>query len=92
MTLLGLAILAVLEAVVYRMRIRAAVGASPAASALWVAALGALRIAFVQLGVSAAIGGEWWGAVLLVYVVPAAVVDYAIGFSQRSAERREPCE
>jgi uncharacterized protein (DUF983 family) len=73
LTLVLLAAVAVLEAVVYQNRYRATHG-TPVAAGLWTFAVCVLRVAFVAMGVSAAMSGEHWLGVVLAYAVPAAIV------------------
>jgi len=71
-----LAIVGTAEAVVYQARYRATHG-TPIEAAGWTFAVCVLRVAFVSLGVSAALANQWAVAVLA-YAVPAAVVTSAV--------------
>lgn len=72
MTIPLLAVVGSVEAVVYQGRYRATHG-SPLAAGLWTLAVCILRVAFVGLGVSAAMKDQW-AAAAAAYAVPAAAV------------------
>ena len=62
------------EAVVYWFRYRCGDGHAAWWVALWTFMVCALRVAFVALGVSAAMSGMHWAVAVAAYAVPAAVV------------------
>lgn len=72
MTLLLLAIVGSVEAVVYQGRYRATHG-TPMAVGLWTLAVCVLRVLFVGLGVGAIMGGA---GLVACYAVPAALTTY----------------
>lgn len=72
MTLLSLAIVGSVEAVVYQGRYRATHG-TPLAAGLWTLAVCALRVLFIVFGVSAMLKGDAIAA-MLAYALPAACV------------------
>lgn len=75
MTLLLLAVVGSVEAVVYQGRYRATHG-TPMAVGLWTLAVCVLRVLFVGLGVGAIMGGAGLVAAVACYAVPAALTTY----------------
>lgn len=84
--MIWLALIGVVEAVVYQARYRSAVVGGPFTAAWWTLATQALRVVWLALGVSAFLAGADLVLVIAAYGFPAAI---AVGVMRAMEVKRE---